>query len=69
MDNQQAKTAEQWIGELDTLADRLQKISDSLSPLDISFIEAKVYRRVMRIVVLMFLVNNLIFIALYFIFR
>ena len=69
MDNRQAKTAQEWVGELDTLADRLQKISDSLTPLDIGFIEARVYRRVMRIVVLMFLVNNLIFMALYFIFK
>lgn len=69
MDNRQAKTAQEWVGELDTLADRLQKISESLTPLDIGFIEARVYRRVMRIVVLMFVVNNLIFMALYFIFK
>jgi len=69
MDNQKAKTAEQWVGELDTLADRLQRISDSLGPIDMALIEGAVYRRVMRIVVLMFLVNNLIFIFLYFILR
>jgi len=69
MDNQQAKTAEQWVGELDTLADRLQRISDSLGPVDMALIEGAVYKRVMRVVLLMFFVNNLIFLILYLIFH